>query len=122
MLQLQLGDPGHHLGGGHAGLAATGGLRPHGPRPVVAAQDFADAAVGHLRTGRLGQGLGGIGFGGEPPSQAHLEATGDVRGPDPARRQLDDPLPLAGGEGAAVHEETPQLVHAAGSWERAGSW
>lgn len=56
---------------------------------------------------------------GPSPTLAHLEAAGDVRGPDAARRQLDDPLPLAGGEGAAVHEETPQLVHAAGPWGEA---
>lgn len=55
-------------------------------------------------------------MGGESPTQAHLEAAGDVRGPDAACRQLDDPLPLAGGEGAAIDEETPQLVHAAGPW------
>lgn len=68
--------------------------------------------------------LGGKVFGGgrggepgpQPPAPAHLEAAGDVGGAHAAGGQLDDPLPLAGGEGAAVHKEPPQLVHSAGAW------
>lgn len=48
------------------------------------------------------------------PRGSHLEAAGDVGAADAARRQLDDPPPLAGREGAAVQEEPPQLVHATG--------
>lgn len=54
LLPLQLRDPCHHLGGGRAGLAAPDGFGFHGPRPVEAAQDLADAAVGHLRHGEAG--------------------------------------------------------------------
>jgi len=67
-LALVLGDLLHDLGRGDSRLTAADGAGPNRPRLVVAAEDLAHAAVGHLQD------------------------AGDVAGPGAAVGELDDTL------------------------------
>ena len=67
-LALVMGNLGHHIVGSYPGLAAPNGAGPDGARLVVATQDFADTAIGHLQDAR------------------------DIAGPRPAVRKLHDTL------------------------------
>lgn len=53
-------------------------------------------------------------------AMADAELPGDVTRPDPLVGELHDPLANDIWEGAAVHKNTPQLIHASMSWNTQG--
>lgn len=128
LLQLQLGDPGHHLRGGHAGLATPDGPGLHDPRPVVVTQDLADAAVGYLWMERLGQGLSGkrIWRRRRPPAPPRLWRTlrlremSEVRTPHAASSMILFLLQV--GRGRPFTKRPPSWFTPLGPGERPGSW
>ena len=91
VLVLVLEDLLHHLRRRHLRLAAADRAGPHRARLVVPAEDFAHAAVGDEELAR------------------------DLRRSYADVRQLDDPLPHIVRQRAAIHEDSSQLIHSAGS-------
>lgn len=128
LLPLQLRDPCHHLGGGRAGLAAPDGFGLHGPRPVEAAQDLADAAVGHLRHGEaggcsVGRFLGGDGGKNRDPNPRprrtlRLREMSEVRTPQEASSMIR--CLLQAGRGRPFTKSPPSWLTALGPGERTG--
>lgn len=84
-----MGDGVDDGGGRHARLTAADRARLDAARLVVAAQNLRHAAV------------------------RDLQDAGDVARPGAAVRQLDDSLPSRVRQGAPVHVDSAQLVHAA---------